>query len=238
MMRGMEGTRGLLLGQDAVAWNQLSNAGESLKSSNAFTLNYGRPINKEEIIELMDEIVAQYGKAALDDFAPVPSKGGVRILYLGEGDPSKGYQEIGRMIKKIAKDKLKVGVTTHKNIVKYPDGYTENNWAKQQLGQDYLPLINQPDNPIIRERFDDIVPDIADNLRRLDESIAKKYGLSVSKDVQDMREAIARGGYDGLMKLIKTGVLPASIIGFVGAGLTQTQREKIGLVPQYSRAGS
>ena len=41
MMRAMEGTRGLLLGQDAVAWNQLSNAGESLKSSNAFTLNYG-----------------------------------------------------------------------------------------------------------------------------------------------------------------------------------------------------
>ena len=49
---------------------------------------------------------------------------------------------------------------------------------------------------------------------------------------------IARGGYDGLMKLIKTGVLPTSIIGFIGTGLTQTQREMIGLVPQDPRAGS
>ena len=49
---------------------------------------------------------------------------------------------------------------------------------------------------------------------------------------------IDRGGYDGLMKLIKTGVLPTSIIDFIGTGLTQTQREMIGLVPQDPRAGS
>ena len=127
---------------------------------------------------------------------------------------------------------------THKNIIKYPDGYSENNWAEQRLGQDYLPLINQTGNPIIKERFDAIAPEIADNLRINDEKIAKKFGMTVSKDVQDMREAIARGGYDGLMKLIKTGVLPASIIGFVGTGLTQTQREKIGLVPLYPSTGS
>jgi len=53
-----------------------------------------------------------------------------------------------------------------------------------------------------------------------------------------MREAIARGGYDGLMKLIKTGVLPALVIGFIGVGLTQSQREKIGLVPLYPSTGS
>ena len=41
---------------------------------------------------------------------------------------------------------------THKNIIKYPDGYTENNWAKQRLGQDFLPLINQTDNPIIKDK--------------------------------------------------------------------------------------
>ena len=131
-----------------------------------------------------------------------------------------------------------IPVTTHKNISKYPDGYTSNNWTKQQYGQDYLPLINQPGNPIIKERFDAIAPDIADNLRRNDEKLAKKFGLTAAKHIQDMREAVARGGYDGLMKLIKTGVLPASIIGFVGVGLTQSQREKIGLVPQGSRADS
>ena len=79
---------------------------------------------------------------------------------------------------------------------------------------------NRCGSPIIRERFDAIAPDIADNLRRLDEKLTKKYGLTAAKHIQDMRKAIARRGYDGLMKLIKTGVLPASIIGFVVVGLT------------------
>ena len=91
---------------------------------------------------------------------------------------------------------------------------------------------------LIRERFEAIGPDIADNLRRLDERLAKQYGLTAAKHIQDIREKIARGGYYGLMKLIKTGVLPASIIGFVGVGLTQSQREKIVLVAQDSKAAS
>ena len=91
---------------------------------------------------------------------------------------------------------------------------------------------------LIRERFEAIGPDIADNLRRLDERLAKQYGLTAAKHIQDIREKIARGVYYGLMKLIKTGVLPASIIGFVGFGLTQSQREKIVLVAQDSKAAS
>jgi len=232
--RAMEGSRALVLDQDAAAWSQLGNAGEPLVRANAFLLNYGRPVNKEEIIDLMDELVAQYGDDALEDFAPVPSMGGMRLLYI---NPLPNYQKVGQLVKKIAKGK-NIPVTTHKNIIKYPDGYTENNWAEQRLGQDFLPLINQTGNPIIKERFDAIVPEIADNLRIHSEKIAKKFGMTVSKDLQDMREAIARGGYDGLMKLIKTGVLPALVIGFIGVGLTQSQREKIGLVPLYPSTGS
>ena len=237
MSRGSEGTRGLLLAQDGIAWNQLGNAGEPLVRANAFDLRLGHIISEDELISIMDELVEKYGKKAQDHFAPVPSKTGMRLLYIGPPDKKLGYQKVGQLVKKIAKDR-NIPITTHKNITKYPDGYKENDWIKLQYGQDYLPLINQTDNPVIKERFNAIAPDIADNLRRNDEKLAKKFGLTTAKHIQDMREAIARGGYDGLMKLIKTGVLPASIIGFIGTGLTQTQREMIGLVPQDSRAGS
>jgi len=258
LIEATEGTRGLLLGQDAIAFNLPGNPGEALKNANAWVIDYGRPINEDELVQLMDKMQKKYGPEVYDDFAPVPSAKGVRLLFVGDKGmrgyegargSAKAAQGTSKMVKKLGQE-LKPGkelpVTFHKNIVggqgallEY--GYAENAWTKlghQQFGHGYVPLFDDPNNTRFKEKFNEMAPDIAAGLRRIDESMKKKEGWTLGKNLQDVREAIARNGVDGLNHLIKNGVVPPTVIGLIGIGLTQKEREDAGLVSPLKDQGS
>ena len=57
--------------------------------------------------------------------------------------------------------------------------------------------------PQFVERFNAVAPGIAEQLRELDRRYAKDYGLNISKNLDEMRAAIAGGGEGGLRELLR-----------------------------------
>lgn len=57
--------------------------------------------------------------------------------------------------------------------------------------------------PQFVDRFDATAPDMAGRLRELDRRYAKDHGLSISKNLDELRASIAGGGEAGLREMLR-----------------------------------
>lgn len=215
LMLNTEATFGLLGGQKGIAGHRFySDVPQSRSNALEFDVG-GRPISYDE----GERAIAALGRAGFspDDFAVVPSPRGVRAMDLGvfEDDLIRLRDEDPEMYKTVIKERMErmkrlTGALGDELGGSATPGfmhsiYAENAWDKpgSEFGQDYLPLVFPEGRPQFVERFNAVAPGIAEQLRELDRRYAKDYGLSISKNLDEMRAAIAGGGEGGLRELLR-----------------------------------
>ena len=191
LMRGIEGTYGLLTGQKAVAGNKFF-ADAPLKSRNAFNLPMGGTIDEDRAGQLL-ELQRRLGISP-DSVAVVPSPTGVMVRDFGVGP--EGMAELGeRARKEFGADKPVKGF--------FHGMYEENPWdtPEGRYGQSYLDLIAE--RPAYQQAFDRVAPDMARRLRETYGQFAREHRMTMPEYYDEMLSAIAGGGEAGLRDLIK-----------------------------------
>jgi len=198
LMYNNEAMFGLLGGQKGIAGHRFySDVPQS--RSNAFELDVGgRPISYDEG-EAAIGALARAGFSP-DDFAIIPSARGVRAMDIS-GSEGKALTERLKRLQGALGEEL--GGTSTPGFMH--SIYAENAWDQPQgaFGQEYLPLIFPEGRPQFVERFNAVAPSMAEKLRELDRRYAKDYGFDLSRNLDDMRAAIAGGGEAGLRELIR-----------------------------------
>jgi hypothetical protein len=215
LMLNNEAIFGLLGGQKGIAGNRFFTDVPQSRS-NAFELDVGgRPISYDEGDAALNAL-SRAGFSA-DDFAIVPSPRGVRAMDLGvfDEDLARMQLEDPEMYKKAIKDRMErlnrfsgelgeeLGGTRTPGLM--DSIYAENAFDKPEgmFGQQYLPYIFPEGKPQFVDRFNAVAPSMAEQLRELDKRMSKNYGFTISKNLDDMRAAIAGDGEAGLRELIR-----------------------------------
>lgn len=198
LMNTAERIRGALLGQDAAAWHLPGNPGATRAKTGFVDLDLGGPIGNDQMRDLIRRTEDRFG----GNVGPLPTESGVRLGLFGDTDPeafAKGSQEIAKEIG-AAKPQLRPSLG---------GGYMENNWATSRSGQAYLTGIEADAIPAFREKFNSIVPDMAEALNRIDAEAYAKLGAGAPEDLMRLRE-VMKGGFDAVMAAIKDGTLPVA----------------------------
>ncbi|MDP6736632.1 MAG: hypothetical protein QF732_09075 [Nitrospinaceae bacterium] len=217
LVNAAESAYSQLTAQNAYGWNYVMASDKTtLPRVTAASVDMGRPLTDNELTNLYKKMDKVWGYEAM----PSPNDRGFNILYFGPPRHAKKDKK-GRYIgSKFADDASKITDTFLKEIgetadIKYAQattGYKENNWLTERYGETFTQSANISGRPSLRAAYDDVVPEIAAKINALEARFAPKHGLTVNKDIQKMREALARGGLKGLEKLIKTGALPTTLV--------------------------
>ena len=215
-----------LAAQEMGAWNVRILQGTPLSTHNAIDISLGRPPTQEETLALGRQMNEQYG----EDVAVTFTKDGHRLLNVSHASDTDDLKQWATETRKdvsgqFGKDKVDSG---YANL-----GSLGADWTSEtgRYGGDYLKALRgeNPDVPIVSpelvaEGFDRIGPELARQLNELDEYVQKTHGLNISPDIKKMRQAIVKGGINGLQKLVESGVLPAilvvAITPYLAAGLS------------------
>lgn len=189
-MRANEALYGLLSGQKAIAGHGFvpdphGNAFEIFRDAGPMT--YGEGQNAADAVR-------RFG-LNIDNMAIVPSASGVRVQDFGS-DP-------GQMAR--FRDYLASDMSGDVRRGNFEGIYEENPWDTPEgaLGQKYLKYILPEGNQTAVDQFNAVAPDIAGSMRDFDQRFAKDYGFDISKNIDDIRAAIAGGGESGLRDLIR-----------------------------------
>jgi hypothetical protein len=156
-----------------------------------------------------------------------PTPGGARFLNF---DPEK-QAEADAFIKRAAKELF--GSKPEGRA--FDGGYIPNNWAAPEgrYGQQYMPHAAPVDRPKLAATYDASMPQIAGQLKTLDQLFAKEHGFTLSPHLQEMRAAIASDGRAGIAMLVKRlGLGAAAVAPMLSAA------ERLGLLaPQGTAIG-
>jgi len=217
LVNAAESAYSQLSAQNAYGWNYVMASDKTtLPRVTAVSVDMGRALTDDELTNLYKKMDKVWGYEAM----PSPNDRGFNILYFGPPRHAKKDKK-GRYVgSKFADDASKitdsflkeVGETAEIKYAQATTGYKENNWATERYGETFTQSANISGRPSLRAAYDDVVPEIAAKINALETRFAPKHGLTVNKDIQKMREALARGGLKGLEKLIKTGVLPTTLV--------------------------
>ena len=148
----------------------------------------------------------------------MPSPEGARI-----GDFTFGGVE-SEKFSKAAEGALKeIGA---KNITRHPwldTMYEMNDWAKNPLAQDFVKFI---DHPGFREAFNSVAPDLAKMMNAVDPAIYGKIG-GAPEILTNVRNIVAKEGFDGLKRAIEQGQVPVAIVGLVMASFGSLYNQRL-----------
>ena len=202
LANSVEATRGGLLGQDAAAWHLPGNAGEAASRAGVQDFTIGSTISDEAMRGLIRNVQEKFGPGALERIAPIPTKGGFRLLNFGENP--KNFASAGNLIAK------ELGIEPPVRRAILGGNLISNNWKQNPLGQAYWKYL---DRPRFIEAFNRVAPPMANKLHELDSTFVKQYGGPAASEVQKLRKVIANEGYDGLMRAIKAGSVTVGAVG-------------------------
>ena len=204
--------------QNAFGWNYVMGLDKmSQPHATSAALDIGRELNDDELLLLYTKLQKVFG----EDFAPIPHDTGATILYFGEPKArtvnKKGshvgslfIDKSGKIIDEFLDEIDAKGA--HISYAKADTGFAENNWASEKYGQSYIQDADIRGRPSLLAAYDDVVPEIAAKINAFEKRFAKENNLTINKDIQKMRDALAKGGMKGLEKLIKTGALSVALI--------------------------
>ncbi len=218
LVRAAEGTYSQVTAQNMYGFNYvMAQDAKTLPQVTSALVDMGRPPTDTELIDVYQRMSKVWGDMAI----PSPHDIGFNILYFGppkhlKKDKAGRYQgskfasEAGKIIDDFSKNTLKqkVGV----QYAQSKTGFDQTDWSTDRYGMGYVQSADIGRRPKLRQAYDDVVPEIAAKINALENRFAPKHGLTVNKDIQKMREALARGGMKGLEKLIKTGTLPVTLV--------------------------
>jgi hypothetical protein len=204
-----EATHGLLMGQDASAYNRILPAGSGAARTGWDVALPGGMISDAQ----MQALVSRLGPAA-ENVALVPTPGGVRLGFM---EPA--------LAKRIAKE---LGGTMV-NAGSFEGNLIKNDWRASRVGQDYL----EPIRTMGTEKFDRFAPQMAQRLREIDARFAKDTGgrFTLSPVLDEVRATIANEGFAGLERLAKKYAIPVMALA---AGLEELGES----VPEGAPAGA
>ena len=218
LVNAAESVYSQLTAQNAYGWNYvMASDATTLPKVTAVSVDMGRPPTDKELVDIYQKMSGVWGYEAI----PVPHDKGFNILYFGKPKHltkdkagryrgSKFASEADKIINDFAKNTLGQKVDTA--YAQANTGYNETDWATDRYGMGFVKASNISGRPSLLAAYDDVVPEIAAKINALENRFAPKHGLTVNKDIQKMREALARGGMKGLEKLIKTGTLPVTLV--------------------------
>jgi hypothetical protein len=198
----IEGSRGLLLGQDAIAYN-FPGGEEALKRATQANIDLPRGAriganNPNGMLSVAQKMSAAMGAEA-DKVIPTVTKTGLRFLYRGD-NPEK----FNKVVKGMAKD-MGGTSTHHKGLASQ---YIKNDWRKQKAGQTYIEMIGK--SPELIARFNATIPTISKRLMAVDTQWAKDRGIDISQsELMKVREVLSKPGnaWDNYHAALKAGTI-------------------------------
>jgi len=218
LVAAAESTYSQLTAQNAYGWNYVMAADKySQPHVTSAAFDIGRKLSDEELLALYAKIEPEFGWEAV----PIPHDRGATILFFGKPESksvnkkgshmgSKFIDRTGRILDSFFDDIDAKGVDV--GYAKADTGFAENNWASEKYGQSFLQDGNISGRPSLLAAYNDVVPAVAAKINDFERRFAKENNLTVSKDIERMRDALADGGMDGLTKLIKSGTLPVTLV--------------------------
>jgi hypothetical protein len=219
LVNAAESVYSQLSAQNAFGWNYVMGLDKmSQPHATSAALDIGRELTNDELLLLYKKLQKEFDP---DDFAPIPHDKGATILYFGEPKArmvnKKGSHVGSLFIDKTGKilDSFFEDLDIKEFEVSYAKadtGFAENNWASEKYGQRFLQDADIRRRPSLLAAYDDVVPEIAAKINAFEKRFAKENNLTINKDIQKMRDALAKGGMKGLEKLIKTGTLSVALM--------------------------
>lgn len=191
LMKGIEGSYGLLTGQKAIAGNKMFRDVPP-ESMNARELDYGQPIDNDRAQVLLD----LQSKLGLDPdaMAIVTSPQGARIPNFGI-DPNLFNKYIDTAAAETGSATPGAGF--------FHGMYEENPWDTDagRYGQGYLDLIGA--RPEFLSSFDNVAPELAAKLQATYRDFGKENNMVLPEYFDEMLSAVAGGGEKELRDLIR-----------------------------------
>jgi len=206
--------QGLLRAQDTVGYTAILPA-KRVVDRNALQVDLGRPITRDEIIELERKLSDEFGS---DTLIPLPGRNGIDIIV---PDP-----DVAARLNNVKKGQTPAWQKTLTTLVKDDFSDAEMTWGLNSGGlvgdttdwtytpSQYLPALEAV-GPEMRGLLDRGAARSAPQLEKIDAALVKAFPKAGERQlvVARTRQALATGGIAKVRQLVEQGVLPAAVLG-------------------------